>query len=555
MSDLSGGLLGEKSPESPEPPQPTRFIAPDRRANLARQRRMSRRIFTGTALTSLATAGALGALPATAEVTWREKDPFTLGIASGDPTSSSVVLWTRLAVDPHVLDGRGGMPNVPVEVRWELASDESFRSILRRGTETARPEEAHSLHVELEDLPAGSEFFYRFRAGRHVSPVGRTLTTPPPGDTRSLRMVHLSCSHWEGGWFTAYRRAAEDRPDLVFGLGDYIYEGGPGKSDIRTHLHKLCTTLEDYRLRYATYKTDPDLQLLHATAPWIVTWDDHEIQDNWAGQYPKDGVPTDAWVARKIAAEQAYYENMPLRRSSAPNGSSIQLFRRLSWGDLATFHVLDTRQHRDLQACHDGGKTWWFTDCEEQVDPSRTMLGDRQEQWLLDGMTESTSTWNLIPQSVFFARRDNAAGPASTLSSDGWDGYRPSRDTLVDAFSERQIANPVVLTGDVHVHFANEIKSDFLDPDSRTVGVELVTTSITSGGDGGDTVNGEEVVYAENPHIKYIRGRRGYVLSEYSTDELRVDFKTLPAVTRPDAEIGIDRTYVVPAGEPALHEA
>ncbi|PCC39494.1 hypothetical protein CIK66_08520 [Brachybacterium alimentarium] len=516
---------------------------------------MSRRIFTGTALTSLATAGVLGALPATAEVTWREKDPFTLGIASGDPTSSSVVLWTRLAVDPHVLDGRGGMPNVPVEVRWELASDESFRSILRRGTETARPEEAHSLHVELEDLPAGSEFFYRFRAGRHVSPVGRTLTTPPPGDTRSLRMVHLSCSHWEGGWFTAYRRAAEDRPDLVFGLGDYIYEGGPGKSDVRTHPHKLCTTLEDYRLRYATYKTDPDLQLLHATAPWIVTWDDHEIQDNWAGQYPKDGVPTDAWVARKIAAEQAYYENMPLRRSSAPNGSSIQLFRRLSWGDLATFHVLDTRQHRDLQACHDGGKTWWFTDCEEQLDPSRTMLGDRQEQWLLDGMTESTATWNLIPQSVFFARRDNAAGPTSTLSSDGWDGYRPSRDTLVDAFSERQIANPVVLTGDVHVHFANEIKSDFLDPDSRTVGVELVTTSITSGGDGGDTVNGEEVVYAENPHIKYIRGRRGYVLSEYSTDELRVDFKTLPAVTRPDAEIGIDRTYVVPAGEPALHEA
>jgi alkaline phosphatase D len=202
--------------------EPTRFIAPDRRANLARRRRMSRRIFTGASLTTLTAAGVLGAQSARADGAWRQQDPFTLGVASGDPTSSSVVLWTRLAVDPHALDGRGGMPAVPVEVRWELARDERFRDIVRRGTETARPEEAHSLHVELEDLPADSEFFYRFRCGRHVSRTGRALTTPAPGSTRNLRMVHLSCSHWEGGWFTAYRRAAEDRPDLVFALGDYI---------------------------------------------------------------------------------------------------------------------------------------------------------------------------------------------------------------------------------------------------------------------------------------------------------------------------------------------
>lgn len=549
MSDLSAGLLPD------EPQQPTRFIAPDRGAGLARQRRMSRRIFTGASLTTLAATGVLGTQPARADGSWRRKDPFTLGVASGDPTSSSVVLWTRLAVDPHVLDGRGGMPSTPVEVRWELARDERFRGIVRQGTETARPEEAHSLHIELEDLPADSEFFYRFRSGRHVSPVGRTLTTPADGSTRNLRMVHLSCSHWEGGWFTAYRRAAEDRPDLVFALGDYIYEGGPGTSDVRTHPHKLCTTLEDYRLRYATYKTDPDLQMLHAVAPWIVTWDDHEIQDNWAGIYPKDGVPTDTWMARRIAAQQAYYENMPLRHSSAPVGSSIQLFRRLQWGELATFHILDTRQYRDLQACHDGGKTWWFTDCEEQADPDRTMLGLDQRQWLIDGMTESSATWQLLAQSVFFAKRDNAAGPETTLSSDGWDGYRAERDALVDSWTERGVANPVVLTGDVHVHFANELKADFWEPDSPTVGVELVTTAITSGGDGSDVVNGEEDVLAENPHIKYIRGRRGYVLSEYSPDELRVEYKTIPEVTRPDAEVSVDRTYVVPAGEPALHES
>ncbi|MCT1909936.1 alkaline phosphatase D family protein [Brachybacterium paraconglomeratum] len=344
-------------------------------------------------------------------------------------------------------------------------------------------------------------------------------------------------------------------PDLVFALGDYIYEGGPGSSTIRKHPHRLCTTLEDYRLRYATYKTDPDLQELHATAPWIVTWDDHEIQDNWAGVHPKNGVPTDAWMARRIAAQQAYYENMPLRRSSAPVGSSIQLFRRLHWGDLATFHVLDTRQYRDLQACHDGGKTWWFTDCAEQEDPERTILGADQMQWLQDGMIEAGTTWQLLAQSVFFAKRDNAPGPTTTLGSDGWDGYRADRDQIVRTWDEHQVATPVVLTGDVHVHFANELKADFWEPDSSTLGVELVTTAVTSGGDGSDKAKGEDDVLAENPHIKYIKSRRGYVLSEYSTEELKVEYKTLDAVTVPGAEIQVDRTYVVPAGAPALHQA
>ncbi|WP_210388813.1 alkaline phosphatase [Brachybacterium sp. HMSC06H03] len=539
-----------------EPAPPTRFVAPDRGANLARRRRMTRRHFTAASLTTLTAAGVLGTAPALADDgAWRRQDPFTLGVASGDPTSSSVVLWTRLAVDPHVLDGRGGMPSAPVEVRWELARDERFRDIVRRGTEIALPEEGHSLHVELEDLPADSEFFYRFRTGRHVSRTGRTLTTPAAGSSRNLRMVHLSCSHWEGGWFTAYRRAAEDRPDLVFALGDYIYEGGPGSSTIRKHPHRLCTTLEDYRLRYATYKTDPDLQELHATAPWIVTWDDHEIQDNWAGVHPKDGVPTDAWMARRIAAQQAYYENMPLRRSSAPVGSSIQLFRRLHWGDLATFHVLDTRQYRDLQACHDGGKTWWFTDCDEQEDPERTILGEDQMQWLQDGMIEAGTTWQLLAQSVFFAKRDSAPGPTTRLGSDGWDGYRADRDQIVRTWDEHEVATPVVLTGDVHVHFANELKADFWEPDSATLGVELVTTAVTSGGDGSDKAKGEDDVLAENPHIKYIKSRRGYVLSEYSTAELKVEYKTLDAVTVPGAEIQVDRTYVVPAGAPALHQA
>lgn len=539
--------------------QPVILVPPDRRANAARRRRQSRRTFIGSSLSTVGALGAasvVGSAASMAAVAPKAAgaggDPFALGVASGEPTSRSVVLWTRLATEPLAEDGKGGMPSRAIQVGWEIATEPRFRRVLRRGTTAAEPEWGHSVHLEIDGLEPAREYWYRFRVGAHVSATGRTRTAPPSGSAEPCRAVALSCSHYEGGYFEAYRHAAAEQPDVVLELGDYIYEGAGDAGRFRTHPGSTCMTLADYRRRYALYKAEPPTQELHQAAPWMVTWDDHEIQDNWAGLYPRDGVPTDAWRARRAAAIQAYWENMPLPRSALRPDGELQLFRRFTWGRVATINLLDTRQYRDLQACNDGGETWWFDECAEQADPDRTILGDRQRAWLLDGFGNPETSWQLLAQGVFFAKRDIAAGSTTTLSSDGWDGYRGDRDAIVRA-GQRAAGDPVVLTGDVHLHFANEIKADFDDPDSETVGVELVTTSVTSGGDGSDEVTGGEDVLAENPHIKYIADRRGYLSMRLERRRLTADFMTMPYVTGHGAPISTDRRYVVPAGEPGLH--
>jgi alkaline phosphatase D len=530
-----------------------RLVAVDRSAATARRRVLTRRTFLGA---SLAAAGAatLPSSTAAAASPWQRQDPFRLGVASGDPTSGGVVLWTKLAIDALAEDGAGAMPSQPIPVEWQIAGDPRFQRVLRKGTAVARPESAHSVHVELEDLAPGREYFYRFRVGRHVSETGRTLTMPKWGDSRSLRMIAVSCTHYEGGYFTAYRHAAAEQPDLVFELGDYIYEGGPVAGRPRVHPGASLRTLADYRRRYALYKNEAETQELHAVAPWIVTWDDHEVTDNWAGIYPKSGVASDVFMQQRTAAFQAYYENMPLRRANAPRGTALQLFRRFQWGDLATFHVLDTRQYRDLQAGHDGGKTWWFSDLPARDDPNRTLTGKVQEKWLLGGLASSAAAWQVMAQGDFFSQRDITAGPVQTMATDGWDGYRANRNAIRDGWAERGVKNAVVLSGDVHMHCASEIKADFDDPGSANVGVELVTTSVTSGGDGTDTINGGATVLAENQHIKYLANRRGYISMTLDYDQMRADFKTMPYVTSPGAPISTDRSYVIPAGEPSLNQ-
>lgn len=258
----------------------------------ARPSTFSRRLLlggaAGAALTASVPLSAHAAPPST------EGYPFTLGVASGDPGPGRITLWTRLATDPYAEDGAGGMPDRVVPVQWQLATDENFRTVVRDGRVLARPEDAHSVHLDLEGL-GDREYWYRFRFGRSISPVGRTLTTPAAGVTRPLHMIHVSCSHYEGGLFTAYGHAADEHPDLVLGLGDYIYEGAGNSKAFRTHPGSTCVGLADYRRRYSWYKAEPELQRLHAVAPWMLTWDDHEIQDNWAGLYPKNGVPTEAW--------------------------------------------------------------------------------------------------------------------------------------------------------------------------------------------------------------------------------------------------------------------
>ncbi|MGH9152277.1 MAG: alkaline phosphatase D family protein, partial [Acidimicrobiales bacterium] len=474
-------------------------------------------------------------------------------------TPGGMVLWTRLAPDPLAPDGTGGMPPRPVAVLWEVAEDERFSRVVHRGLEVTRPETAHSVHAEVDGLRPGREYFYRFRAEAEISPVGRTRTAPAAGSTTPLRLGFASCSMFEHGYFTAYRHMAEDDLDLMVHLGDYIYEYAPSEyrsptGNVRAFSNGHIHTLADYRVRHAQYRTDPDLQAAHGAAPWIVTWDDHEVDNNWADEVPEeDGQTREAFLARRAAALQAYWENMPLRPSMAPVGIDLPLHRRLAWGSLASFHVLDTRQYRSDQACGDRTRI----DCAERLDPSRTITGDDQERWLVDGLARSTTTWNVLAQQVVFAQRDFEAGPVQRFSMDAWDGYKASRDRVMAAIVARgpEVLNPVVLTGDVHVNYAADLKADFEDPASATTGVELIGTSVTSGGNGADTTAGGETVLRENPHFRFFNAQRGYVRCTVTPGQWRADYRVLPYVTSPGAPASTRASFVTEAARPGLQAA
>jgi alkaline phosphatase D len=511
---------------------------------------------------ALGAAGATAGLPTPADAGGRPARPvgpashrplvwpFTLGVASGDPDHQGMVLWTRLAPRPLAEDGLGGMPARSVEVQWEVAADELFRHVVQRGTQTARPESAHSVHVELTGLLPGREYFYRFRAEGHLSPTARTRTAPDPAALpAALAMGFVSCSHYEQGYFTAYRRLAESAPELILHLGDYQYEYareyGPDRP--RGHEGPETRTLADYRQRHAQYKTDPDLQAAHAVAPWAVVFDDHEVENNWAGAVPEE--PDPDFLARRAAAFQAYHENMPLRRTSVPRGPDIALYRRLRWGRLATFHLLDTRQYRDDQACGDG-----YRDCPAAADPGRTLTGSAQEAWLLDGFRRSDSRWDLLAQQVFFAARDRDPGPTRLTSMDAWDGYLASRDRITRGWVAAGVRNPVVLTGDVHAHWAADLKLDYTDPGARTVGTELVCSSVTSGGDGFDSASGSHPWLRTNPHLRFQNDLRGFVRTTITPAQLSADFMVLPYVSRAGAPAYPRASFVVEDRVPGLHQ-
>ncbi len=487
------------------------------------------------------------------------EDPFTLGVASGDPLPDSVLLWTRLAPKPYQADS--GLPAQRISVQWEVARDERFRRVVRRGTATAHPEFHHTVHVEVGHLDAGREYYYRFRAGRFVSETGRTRTAPAQGSrTSALTLAAVSCQAYHDGYYTAYRHLAQDDVDVVFHLGDYLYEyavsavgGHRNYTDVTLpdFFNKETVTLEDYRLRYALYKTDPDLRAAHAAHPFVVTWDDHETENNYAGDTPENSVPPEEFLLRRAAAYRAYWENQPLRSPQRPDGSDMQLYRRLHWGRLAQFDILDTRQYRSDQAYGDG----WQYSGPESEDPSRTMTGATQERWLLNGWRKSRAVWNVVPQQVTFSERRNATGDTYKLSMDSWDGYPASRERILAGADAAGIENLMVLTGDVHVHYAFDIKRDFADRASRTVGTEIVTTSISSGRDGSDKPANWDTYMTANPHMKFYNGRRGYVTVALGTDEARADFKTVSAVTTPGAAITTAASFVTEAGNPGLEPA
>ncbi|MEU2113023.1 alkaline phosphatase D family protein [Streptomyces sp. NPDC019507] len=486
------------------------------------------------------------------------EDPFTLGVASGDPLPGSVLLWTRLAPRPY--EPGGGLPGARVRVGWEIAHDARFTRVARRGQVTAHPEFDHSVHVDVTGLDPDRVYHYRFRAGRWISPVGRTRTAPRAGARISeLKLAAVSCQAYHDGYFTAYRHLADEDLDAVFHLGDYLYEyavnavgGARNYTDRRlpAHFNRETVTLEDYRLRYALYRSDPDLAAAHAAHPFVVTWDDHETENNYAGETPENDVPPEEFLLRRAAAYRAYWENQPLRMPQRPAGPDMRLYRRLRFGRLAQFDVLDTRQYRSDQAYGDG----WQTPGPESEDPARTMTGETQERWLLDGWRASDVLWNVVPQQVTFARRRNVPTPDFKLSMDSWDGYPASRKRVLDGAEAAGIDNLVVLTGDVHVGYAFDLKKDFDDPSSRTVGTEIVATSVSSGKDGAERPANWDNLTQANPHMKFYNGRRGYVTVTLTTERARADFRTVSAVTTPGAPVTTAASFVTEAGNPGLEQ-
>ncbi|GAA3823520.1 alkaline phosphatase D family protein [Streptomyces coacervatus] len=471
---------------------------------------------------------------------------FSLGIASGDPLPDGIVLWTRLAPDP--LNG-GGMPDTVVLVEWELAEDDRFRKPVRRGVAQARPEYGHSVHVDVRDLRPDRSYWYRFRASGQISPTGRTRTAPHPHSKGgSLRIALASCQNWQHGYFTPYADMLQQEPDFVLFVGDYIYESTPSSAGPRRHEGTgEPYTLEQYRNRYAQYRTDPDLAAMHANTPWVVTFDDHEVDNDWAGEIPQDPDKQshDAFVARLTAAFQAYYEHMPVRASAIPNGPHIQMYRRLEFGRLVRLNVLDTRQFRSDQV----------TSQADAQDPSLTMLGAEQKQWLLDGLHDSPARWNLIASQIMMAETDLQIGEGKLWYYDAWDGYQVERNALLQEFAD--VRNPVVLSGDRHLTMISDLKTDYGDPDSEVVGAEFVGTSISSNGD-----QDQAAFHAEwdprmpdNPHWKLIDAHRGYHLFDIDRHGIDAQVRVVDTVRQPTATPSTYARLRVENGRPGVELA
>jgi alkaline phosphatase D len=484
---------------------------------------------------------------------WKaQDDPFTLGVASGEPGPDGFVIWTRLA--PRPTEG-GGMPDAPVAVEWSVSTDEAHGSVVRRGRATADPRLGHSVHVEVEGLEPGRWYWYRFIAGGAASPTGRTRTAPAAGSALArLRFAFASCQHYEHGLYGAYRHMAEDDLDLVLHLGDYIYEGSStGKTPRRHETTEEAITLAQYRNRYARYKSDPHLRAAHQRFPWAVTWDDHEVENDYAADQSENRDDPKWFLERRAAAYQAYYEHMPLRRASLPRGPDLQLYRRLAFGDLATFHVVDNRQYRSDQPCGEGrrGGGNMVANCAARFDPAATMWGAAQERWLDDGLSSSRTRWNVLAQPLMMAQLNNTDASGQTVNwTDGWDGYAAPRARFLARLAAAKVVNPVSIGGDIHSFWANELRPDFGDERSPVVMPEFVGTSISSRG----------IPYAStlkalpaNPHIRYFDSRqRGYARVELTPARCQVAFRAILDAEDAASAIRTQASFVVEAGRPNL---
>lgn len=499
-------------------------------------------------------------------------NPFSLGVASGEPTPDGMVLWTRLAPEPFAPDG--GLPNAPVDVAFEIANDELFRDIVQHGTVRAEAEWAHSVHLEVTGLKPDRWYWYRFTLGEFASPPGRTRTAPAAGGPfGGFRFAFASCQRWDHGLFTAYRDMAQQDVDLVLHLGDYIYEyttqvdRWPRGIELPIRGQSETRTLDDYRKRHALYKLDPHLQEAHRLAPWLVTWDDHEVSNNYIVPVIKDDPFVKPLIERRDAAYRAYYEHQPLRRSSRPLDGVMPLYRAAEFGDLVRFNVLDTRQYRtpSVGACSERERAENGGYCEASLDPRRTMLGAEQKQWLTDGFGKTTTRWSVLAQQVPFARIDYDSGPGQSFGgsdNDKWDGYALERDEVLGAMADAAHArefSPVVITGDVHANFVWDLKRDWDAPEGESiVGTEFVGTSISSNGDeplkekGGFTTRCGSLRGDKHNHL--YDNHRGYVLCDLTPDQWHATYRVMPTVEDPDATARTLTSFVVEHGRPGAQQ-
>lgn len=465
--------------------------------------------------------------------------PFRLGVASGYPRPDGFSLWTRLAPDP--LQPDGGIPrDEHVRVTWQVAEDEAFARIVAMGEQRAVAELGHSVHVDVRGLAPGRRYHYRFIAGGEASPTGTTISAPAEGAAvDQLRFAIGSCQHYEQGWFSAYRHLLGDAPDLMLFLGDYIYESSWGDERVRRHSAPEPYELGEYRVRHAQYKLDPDLQRAHAAMPWLLIWDDHEVDNDPAGEQSEHLDPR--FLLRRAAAYQAYFENMPLPRSMRPDvRGHMRLHASIGFGDLARFYMLDCRQYRSPQPCPGDFKGGGSTRvdpaaCEALRAPGHTLLGAGQERWLEQGLRASRPLWNVLAQTTLFAHRDDQPGPGNLVFTDGWGGYPASRERLIDTLRRHGGSNPLVVGGDIHASIVADVQDDPWSRRPRTIASEVCGTSITS--QGGSQAQ-YDALRDENPHFHLARSdRRGYCLLDLRRDGTELTLRTLDTVTLPESRV------------------
>jgi len=486
-------------------------------------------------------------------------DPFTLGVASGDPLPDSVILWTRL----HPEDP---LPDDDIDVEWEVATDDTFAEVVASGTAPAVAALAHSVHVDVGGLEPQTDYFYRFRVGDFETELAQTRTFAASGVVpERFTFAVSSCQNWEQGYYAAYRDLVEqnDLEAFVF-LGDYIYEyesGGYADDRSRsTGQNFECVTLDQYRQRYALYKTDELLQSAHSRVPWIITWDDHEVENDYAGASSENDDGVDKFLERRANAYQAWYEHMPVRLDP-PTGPDYKIYRAFANGDLVRFYVLDERQYRSDQQrsapfIEALGESVQVRDDAVVFSPDQTMLGQEQLTWVIDGVAASHAIWDVLAQQVFMFGASAVPGAEPPIIIvDTWDGYAGERQILLNSVGA-SADNLVVLTGDFHSAAVGDLRADPFDQSLPVVGSELMATSISSSffDDDADVETLVAGAIASNSQIKMFDSRRGYTLCEVTPTSWRATYRAVEDQFDESSPVETISTWEIAAGTPGAVE-